>query len=644
MNNVKEITAGIVAHVDAGKTTLSEALLYEAGNLRKLGHVDKGDAFLDSDALEKKRGITIFSHEAQLEKDDLHLTLLDTPGHVDFASQTEQVLSVLDYAILVVSITDEIAGYTKTLWHLLQKYQLPVFIFVNKVDAVGANKEQYLKELQKTFSNNCIDFSTEDDNWQENIAASDEAMLDKYLEQGQLSEDDTRTLIKTRKIFPVYFGSALKLIGVSEFLTGFDHWTFEEAREYDFKARIFKISHDEKGNRLSWLKILGGELKAKAELLPEQKIDQIRSYNGTKFQTLTELSTHQIAAVTGLKTSYPGEGIGVADINSNVQPVLTYRVKPKDDEIYQCLDALKLLEDEDPLLHVKWSEHLQEIRIQIMGEIQLEVLQQLLAQRFKLQVTFDQGNILYKETITRKIEAVGHFEPLRHYSEVHFLLEPTETGTGVTFANQCSLEILNKNWQHQIMTALSSKEHLGVLTGSPITDLKITLIGGRASNVHTVGGDFREATYRGVRQGLMELKVRNACKLLEPWYSFQLEVPQDQVGRALNDIQQMKGTFSNPEENGSTVLITGQAPVSEMRDYANQVRSYSHGAGNLECIFAGYQTCHNSAAVIAEKDYDPVSDLANTPNSVFCAHGAGHTVTWDQVPERAQYPYQFPLK
>lgn len=645
MNVVKEIVAGIVAHVDAGKTTLSEALLYEAGNLRKLGRVDNGNAFLDPDDLEKKRGITIFSHEAQIKTDKLQIDLLDTPGHIDFATQTEQVLSVLDYAILVVSAADGVTSYTRTLWHLLERYQVPTFVFVNKMDAPDSGKKNILSLLQNDLSANCIDFSNCDDNWQENVATCDEALLDKYLANGKILDEDVKVRISGRKIFPVYFGSALKLTGIKEFLAALDQWTVASTKKDDFAARVFKISHDGKGERLTWLKILGGKLKAKAELLPKEKADQIRTYNSEKYQVLSEAAAGTIVAVTGLESSYPGQGLGKEKdaLDASLKPVLSYRVNPGEEEITRCLAALKELEDEDPQLHVEWSEQLQEIRVRIMGEIQLEILQQLLTERFKLHLSFDQGSILYKETITQKIEAVGHFEPLRHYSEVHFLLEPTGTSTGLTFANQCSLEVLNKNWQHQIMTALSSKEHLGVLTGSPITDLKITLIGGRGSNVHTVGGDFREATYRGVRQGLMELKMRDACKLLEPWYSFRLEVPQDQVGRALNDIQQMKGNFNNPEETSETVLITGQAPVSEMRDYANQVRSYSHGAGNLECVFAGYRNCHNSEEVIAEKNYDPVSDLANTPNSVFCSHGAGHTVTWDQVPAHAQYPYQFPL-
>ncbi|GAA3630271.1 TetM/TetW/TetO/TetS family tetracycline resistance ribosomal protection protein [Lactobacillus hamsteri] len=640
---MKQITAGIVAHVDAGKTTLSEAMLYEAGNLRKLGRVDNGDAFLDPDNLEKKRGITIFSHEAQLETDNFKMILLDTPGHMDFASQTEEVLSVLDYAILVISATDGVTSYTRTLWNLLKRYGIPCFIFINKMDAPDVDKDKIIADVQKNLADNCFDFSDINDDFYENVATVDEKLLEQYLNDGIISDNQIKSLIAKRTIFPIYFGSALKLQGVNDFIAGIEKWAKVSEYSEKFAARIFKISHDERGNRLTWLKVLGGQLKAKIELFPDEKIDQIRDYDGTKYQVISVAKAGDVVAVTGLSSTYPGQGVNVADIANSLKPVLTYRVNPGKNDIYKCLDALKILEDEDPNLHIKWSEHLQEIHLQIMGKIQLEILQQILAERFDLNVTFDQGSILYKETITQKIEAVGHFEPLRHYSETHLLLEPGKENSGVVFENDCSLEVLDKNWQHQIMTALTSKEHLGVLTGSPITDMKITLIGGRASNVHTVGGDFREASYRAVRQGLMELKIRNACKLLEPWYSFRLEIPAGQVGRALNDIQRMNGKFNGPEDNGRYTVIIGQAPVSEMQDYANEVRSYTHGEGYLECVVLGYRDCHNSEKIIAEKNYDPVSDLENTPNSVFCSHGAGHTVTWDKVPEAAQFPYTYPL-
>ena len=641
---MKKITTGIIAHVDAGKTTLSEALLYRAGNIRNLGRVDNGDAFLDTQQLEKKRGITIFSHEAKLTTDVAEVTLLDTPGHVDFAFQTEEVLSVLDYAILVISATDGVTSYAKTLWNLLEKNNVPVFIFVNKIDIAGTDKDQALADIQKNLSENCLDFSQENQDFYENVASADDKLLEKYLNGEKIADSDIQDLIAQRKIYPAYFGSALKLTGITEFLAGFDKWTKEKEYASDFSARCFKISHDKNGERLSWIKILGGSLKAKTELADE-KINQLREYNGEKFTTVVEAKAGDIVAATGLTKTYPGQGFGAKDANeASLKPVLTYRLNPLDEDIHACLTALKKLEDENPQLHVTWSEHLQELRVQVMGKIQLEILKQLLQERFNLTVDFEQGSILYKETIAQPVEGVGHFEPLRHYAEVHLLLEPGERNSGVVFENKCSLEVLTKNWQHQIMTALKSKEHLGVLIGTPITDVKITLLGGKGSIVHSVGGDFREATYRAVRQGLMELKERNQLILLEPWYDFRLEVSQEHVGRALNDIQRMNGEFNTPENKGDRTIIEGSAPVSEMQDYAAQVRSYTHGDGIFECVVKGYLPCHNAAEIITQYDYDPVSDLDNTPNSVFCSHGAGHTVTWDKVPETAHFPYTYPLK
>ena len=641
---MKKITTGIIAHVDAGKTTLSEALLYRAGNIRNLGRVDNGDAFLDTQQLEKKRGITIFSHEAKLTTDVTEVTLLDTPGHVDFAFQTEEVLSVLDYAILVISATDGVTSYAKTLWNLLEKNNVPVFIFVNKIDIAGTDKDQALADIQKNLSENCLDFSQENQDFYENVASADDKLLEKYLNGEKIADSDIQDLIAQRKIYPVYFGSALKLTGITEFLAGFDKWIKEKEYASDFSARCFKISHDKNGERLSWIKILGGSLKAKTELADE-KINQLREYNGEKFTTVVEAKAGDIVAATGLTKTYPGQGFGAKDANeASLKPVLTYRLNPLDEDIHACLTALKKLEDENPQLHVTWSEHLQELRVQVMGKIQLEILKQLLQERFNLTVDFEQGSILYKETIAQPVEGVGHFEPLRHYAEVHLLLEPGERNSGVVFENKCSLEVLTKNWQHQIMTALKSKEHLGVLIGTPITDVKITLLGGKGSIVHSVGGDFREATYRAVCQGLMELKERNQLILLEPWYDFRLEVSQEHVGRALNDIQRMSGEFNTPENKGDRTIIEGSASVSEMQDYAAQVRSYTHGDGIFECVVKGYLPCHNAAEIIAQYDYDPVSDLDNTPNSVFCSHGAGHTVTWDKVPETAHFPYTYPLK
>ena len=641
---MKKITTGIVAHVDAGKTTLSEALLYRAGNIRNLGRVDNGDAFLDTQQLEKKRGITIFSHEAKLTTDDAEITLLDTPGHVDFAFQTEEVLSVLDYAILVISATDGVTSYAKTLWNLLEKNHVPVFIFVNKIDIAGTNKGQVLTDIQKSLSENCLDFSQEDQTFYENVASADDQLLEKYLNGEEIMNSDIQNLIVQRKIYPVYFGSALKLTGITEFLAGFDKWTKEKEYSPDFSARCFKISHDKNGERLSWIKILGGKLQAKTELAGE-KINQLREYNGEKFTTVVKVNAGEIVAATGLTKTYPGQGLGATDAKeASLKPVLTYKLNPLDEDIHACLMALKTLGDENPQLHVTWSEHLQELRVQVMGKIQLEILKQLLQERFTLTVDFEQGSILYKETIAQPVEGVGHFEPLRHYAEVHLLLEPGPRNSGVVFENNCSLEALTKNWQHQIMTALKSKEHLGVLLGTPITDVKITLLGGKGSIVHSVGGDFREATYRAVRQGLMELKEQNQLILLEPWYDFRLEVSQEHVGRALNDIQRMNGQFNSPENKGDRTIIEGSAPVSEMQDYAAQVRGYTHGDGIFECVVKGYLPCHNAQEIIEQKNYDPVSDLENTPNSVFCSHGAGHTVTWDKVPETAHYPYTYPLK
>lgn len=633
---------GILAHVDAGKTTLSEAMLYTAGNLRNMGRVDNGDAFLDTDILEKKRGITIFSHEAKLQTNDLTVTLLDTPGHVDFTAQVEATLSVLDYAVLVVSASDGVTSYARTLWRLLARYQVPTFVFVNKIDLAGVEAHSCLEDLQQSLSTACIDFSQINTDFYENVASTDDTLLEKYLDGKPIVDNDIQHSIAKRKIFPVYFGSALKLNGIDEFLIGLTKWTQEKAYSADFAARCFKISHDKNGERLSWLRILGDQLKPKSELNGE-KINQLRNYNGKKYTVASVANAGEIVVATGLSKTYPGEGINLSDVHNLFKPVLTYKVDLLDSDLHECLKVLRQLEDEDPQLQVLWSEHLQEIHLQVMGKMQLEILQQIMQERFNLKIAFTQGSILYKETITEPIEAVGHFEPLRHYAEVHLLLEPGEENSGIIFENKCDLEVLNKNWQHQVMTALKSKEHLGVLMGEPITDMKITLIGGKGSLVHSVGGDFREATYRALRQGLMESKIRKQVKLLEPWYDFRLEVEADQVGRALTDVQRMSGKFASPKSIGSHTVIEGTAPVAQMQDYALEVRSYTHGKGNLECIFKGYYACHNAKEIITAQNYDPTSDLENTPNSIFCSHGAGHTVTWDQVPQMAHYPYLYPL-
>lgn len=649
---MKHIVAGIIAHVDAGKTTLSEAMLYRTGALRKLRRVDNGDAFLDTDDLEKQHGITIFSHQANLKYHDLSLTLLDTPGHVDFAAQTEQVLSVLDYAILVISATDGVQSYTRTLWQLLKRYQVPTFIFVNKMDANGVDRNQVLKQLQTKLAEGCIDFNNDTgtqtdipENSYEEIAMQNDTVLEQFLNSGKLSDDTVREMIINREIFPCYFGAALKLTGVEHLLAGLEQWTCERiSKSNEFGARIFKISHDEKNERLTWLRVTSGTLRTKAVLLNEQKVNQLRVYDGVKYAVLPEVEVGGISAVTGLTETHPGQGLGnePGGKPSAIQPVLNYALDPKGNDIHACLTALRQLEDEDPQLHVTWSNHLQEIRVQIMGEIQLEILQQILAERFNLNVEFGEGSILYKETITKAVEGVGHFEPLRHYAEVHLLLQPAPKGSGLTFDSNCGVDVLGKNWQHQVLTNLRAKEHLGVLIGAPITDIKITLVGGKASIVHSVGGDFREATWRAVRQGLMMLKARGACQLLEPWYRFSLTIDQTQVGRAMNDIQRMSGTFETPKDSGTEMItLTGTAPVSEMQGYMQEVRAYTHGQGQLECVVDGYQPCHNAEKIVSKLKYNPTSDLENTPDSVFCAHGAGYPVPWNKVPRMAHVEYTY---
>lgn len=637
---MKKLTIGILAHVDAGKTSLSEAMLYKSGTLRKLGAVDKGTAYLDNDNLEKKRGITIFSHMARIQNENSELLLLDTPGHIDFAQEMEETLSVLDYAILVVSAGEGVTAYTQTLWNLLKNHKIPTFIFVNKIDTLKADKEKVLHNLS-TLDDNCVEFENEDSDFYEKIATTDESILEEYLESGQIKDEEIKDLIFQRRIFPVYFGAALKLKGVAEFLQELDKWTKKIEYPEKFASRIFKISHDEKDERLTWLKVTGGELKAKTELMPDEKVNEIRLYNGTKYQVVPRAQAGEIAAVSGLRTTYPGQGLGFErdQTNFTMQPVLTYAVQTALDKTHATLTALRQLEDENPQLHVKWDKQAEEISIDVMGKIQLEILQQILYDRFNLEVEFTQGKILYQESIKSSVEGVGHFEPLRHYAEVHLLLKPSKLGSGLVFKNECSLEVLPKKWQDQVMESLANKEHLGVLIGSPLTDVEIILIGGRGSNVHTVGGDFREATYRAVRQGLMELKMQNQVSLLEPWYQFILRINQEQVGRAINDIEKMGGKFEIGESSANIVTITGQAPVAQMQDYATEVRNYSHGRGQLECLFTGYQECKNSGEVIADANYDPVSDINNTPNSVFCSHGAGHTVVWDEILDHAQYPY-----
>ena len=633
----KQIVLGILAHVDSGKTTLSEAMLYRAGVTRRLGRVDHKDAFLDTDALEKARGITIFSKQALLTAGDTDITLLDTPGHVDFSTETERTLQVLDYAVLVVSGTDGVQSHTETLWRLLRRYRVPTFVFVNKMDLPGMERQELLAQLNRRLGEGFVDFGAEQADRDEALALCDENLMDRMLDAGQLQDADLIPAIARRHVFPCWFGAALKLEGVDALLDGLDRYTRPAPALEAFGAKVFKVSQDEQGARLTWLRVTGGELKVKAQLTGEadgepwaEKANQLRLYSGAKY-TLTEaIGPGQVCAVTGLTKARPGEGLG-AERDSDLpvlEPVLSYQVLlPEGADMHAALGKLHRLEEEEPQLHVVWNETLGEIHVQLMGEIQLEVLRSLLAERFGLEVEFGPGGILYKETITEPMEGVGHYEPLRHYAEVHLKLEPLPRGSGMQFAADCREEVLDKNWQRLVLTHLEEKQHLGVLTGSPLTDVKITLIAGRAHLKHTEGGDFRQATYRAVRQGLMLAK----SQLLEPWYAFRLEVPAENIGRAMSDIQRMEGTFDPPESGEETAVLTGFAPVSTMRSYPMEVVSYTRGRGHLSLTLDGYRPCHNAQEVIAAIGYEPEHDLDNPADSVFCAHGAGFVVPWDQV-------------
>ena len=633
----KQIVLGILAHVDSGKTTLSEAMLYRAGVTRRLGRVDHKDAFLDTDALEKARGITIFSKQALLTAGDTDITLLDTPGHVDFSTETERTLQVLDYAVLVVSGTDGVQSHTETLWRLLRRYHVPTFVFVNKMDLPGMERQELLAQLTRRLGEGFVDFGAEQADRDEALALCDENLMDRMLDARQLQDADLIPAIARRHVFPCWFGAALKLEGVDALLDGLDRYTRPAPALEAFGAKVFKVSQDEQGARLTWLRVTGGELKVKAQLTGEadgepwaEKANQLRLYSGAKY-TLTEaIGPGQVCAVTGLTKARPGEGLG-AERDSDLpvlEPVLSYQVLlPEGADVHAALGKLHRLEEEEPQLHVVWNETLGEIHVQLMGEIQLEVLRSLLAERFGLEVEFGPGGILYKETITEPMEGVGHYEPLRHYAEVHLKLEPLPRGSGMQFAADCREEVLDKNWQRLVLTHLEEKQHLGVLTGSPLTDVKITLIAGRAHLKHTEGGDFRQATYRAVRQGLMLAK----SQLLEPWYAFRLEVPAENIGRAMSDIQRMEGTFDPPESGEETAVLTGFAPVSTMRSYPMEVVSYTRGRGHLSLTLDGYRPCHNAQEVIAAIGYEPEHDLDNPADSVFCAHGAGFVVPWDQV-------------
>ena len=645
--SVKRIVTGIVAHVDAGKTTLSEALLYATGTTRKLGRVDHGDAFLDTDAIERARGITIYTEPAVMRVGEAELTILDTPGHVDFSAETERTLQALDYAILVVSAADGVQGHTLTLWRLLRRYHVPVFVFVNKMDAPGADRARILEQLHARCSDACIDFTGAADALSERqldaLAMQSEAAMDEYLETGGIDVRTVRALIADGAAVPVYFGSALKMQGISEFVEGFAFFTREPHYTAEFGACVFKISHDRQGNRLSWIKVTGGELTAKM-MLPEaggaEKVDQVRVYSGAKFTTVESVPAGTVCAVTGPAHTFPGEGLGAARNAAQpvLRPVLTYTLLPGGNDMHACLQALRELEDEEPLLHVVWQERLQEAHVQLMGAVQLEIIEQLMHDRFGLDIAFGPGSILYAETITAPGEGVGHFEPLRHYAEVHVLIEPLKRGSGLEFATDVSEDELDRNWQRLIMQHLQETEHPGVLIGAPITDMRLTLIGGRGHLKHTEGGDFRQATYRAVRQGLMEARETGHCALLEPWYRFRLELPQEMLGRALSDVQRMGGESAAPQIEDGLAVVEGAAPVSEMRDYAMDVNAYTHGEGRLALMFGGYRECHDEQTVVEAADYDPEADLEHTPDSVFCAHGAGYTVKWYKVPEFCHVP------
>ena len=629
-NKPKNICIGILAHVDAGKTTLSEALLYKTGAIRKLGRVDHQDTFLDTDQQEKARGITIFSKQAELVYGDMRLMLLDTPGHVDFSAETERTLQVLDYAILVISGKDGVQGHTSTIWKLLKKYRVPVFIFVNKMDLNGVDGSEILEELRKSLDQGCIDFSAKrDDSFLEQIAMCDEELLEEFIASGDIEDAAISRGIADRKVFPCCFGSALKLEGIDGLLDCLCRFCSEKKYPDELGARVYKITRDDRGNRLTHMKVTGGALHTK-DLVGDEKIEQIRIYSGAKYRTEDEVRAGDICAVTGLKGSYAGQGIGFESAAQEpvLESVLLYRVElSPDQDIHEALIKLRLLEEEDPQLHVIWNEQLQEIQMQLMGEVQIEILKNIISQRFGFDVEFGQGAITYRETIASPVVGAGHFEPLRHYAEVHLLLEPAERGSGLTFASSCSEDILDRNWQRLIITHLEEKEHIGVLTGSPITDMRITILTGKAHLKHTEGGDFRQATYRALRQGLRKAE----SVLLEPWYEFRLELPAENIGRAMSDIQKMGGVMGDPESLGETAVLSGKAPVSEMKDYSLEVASYTRGRGQLSCALCGYEPCHDQERVVADIGYDPDSDLENTADSVFCSHGAGVTVKWDEV-------------
>ena len=633
---IKKLVIGILAHVDAGKTTLSESMLYLSGRIRKLGRVDNKDAYLDTNELERARGITIFSKQAVFDIDDIQITLLDTPGHVDFSAEMERTLQVLDYAILVISGADGVQAHTKTLWHLLTIHKLPVFLFVNKMDQKQTDKDKLMMELKEQLGDGCVEFgAAESESFYDQLAMCDEIMMEEYLEKGQISTSYIGEAIKERKVFPCFFGSALKLDGIEKFMEAIAKYAKTPRYSDEFGAKIFKISRDEQGNRLTHMKLTGGKLRVRDILTNgewKEKVNQIRIYSGEKYEAVSEVDAGSVVAVTGLSKTRPGEGLGSEKDSKPpiLEPVLLYQIiLPEGCDPRVMIPKLRQIEEEEPELHIVWDEQLQEIQVQVMGEVQIEILQSIIKSRFGVDVTFDSGRIVYKETIANTVEGVGHFEPLGHYAEVHLLLEPGERGSGLKYDVNCSEDYLSQSWQRLILTHLKEKTHKGVLTGSAITDMKITLVAGKAHNKHTEGGDFREATYRAVRQGLKEAE----SILLEPYYAFWLEVPEKMVGRAMTDIEKMHGTCEISQIKGETAVLTGSAPVVTMRNYHKEVIAYTKGLGRLFCNLKGYEPCHNTQKVIELIGYDSERDVENPTGSVFCTHGSGFLVSWDKVKE-----------
>lgn len=660
---MSQAVIGLVAHVDAGKTTLAEALLYRAGAIRRQGRVDKGDAHLDTDAMERERGITIFSKQTSLDWASAHVMLLDTPGHVDFSAEAERTLQALDYAVLIVGANDGVEGHTETLWSLLARYNVPTFVFVNKLDLAADGLGPVMDEMHRRLSASIVDGDALEALAAsaggagegaavllEDVAATDEDALDEYLESGSLSAETIRRLIVQRKVFPCFAGSALRMEGIEEFLDGVVALMQEKAWPDEFAARVYRVSRGAHGERLAWVKVTGGVLRAKEQLSGfdrgttwNEKVDQVRIYDADSFEIAREVPAGRVCAVTGLSQVLPGSALGAeARLAEPVLvPVLSYSVVAAGADATTLVQALRELADEDPLLGVAWHEQLQEVHVQLMGEVQREVVARQLLDRFGLEVTFGAGGILYRETVTAPVRGAGHFEPLRHYAEVQLLVEPAERGAGVEAGTRVLEDDLDRNWQRLILTHVLEREHPGVLTGAPLTDVRITLLGGRAHLKHTEGGDFRQATYRAIRQALMTAREQGACQLLEPWYRFRLGVPVDKVGRALADLQRMGADFDAPVAEGDRAEIAGSAPASEIGSYALEVSAYSGGRGRLFLEYAGYRPCHNAEQVIADAAYDPVADLANTPDSVFCSHGAGYNVSWDQVPAQAHVEIDF---